>query len=397
MNTAMTTPTPASARSRGFALPVAIFSLVIVGVLVTGGFFIARQETRIGVSNAQGSSAFYLAERGVTDVLDSWQAATYSSLAVGDSIQRADSTSEGRYDVTVTRLSDWMFFLDSRSTVTEGGPLLNGASRRIGTFAKMRTLDIRPPAALTTVDGLRLGGASEVNGVDVIPGPWGGVCDPGDLADKPGVLIDDAGNITTSGNRYDVDGSPPIESDPTLDSDKLLTFGDLGWSDLIAMANVTIPAGASITQTDPDSIAAAGGYICNTSNSRNWGDPFNPTGACGSHFPIIYASGNLGIQSNDAGQGILLVEGDLKLTGGYNFFGPVIVKGELQTAGTGGHVHGGLIAANVDLDTSTVLGNAVVQYSSCAVTRALLNNSRLSFAVPLSERSWVDLSNVDYR
>ena len=162
------------------------------------------------------------------------------------------------------------------------------------------------------------------------------------------------------------------------------------------MANIVLPGGATVTQTDPDSLATASGWVCRTSNNRNWGDPHNPGGVCGSHFPIIYAAGDLGIQSGDAGQGILLVEGDLKLTGGYDFYGPVIVRGELSTTGTGGHVHGGLIAANVNLDTSTVLGNAVVQYSSCAVTRALLNNSRLSFAVPLAERSWVDLSNVGY-
>lgn len=70
------------------------------------------------------------------------------------------------------------------------------------------------------------------------------------------------------------------------------------------------------------------------------------------------------------------------------------MKGTLSTAGTGGHVQGGVIAANVDLDTSTVLGNALVQFSSCAVTRAVLNNDDLTRMRPLAQRSWVDLSNV---
>jgi hypothetical protein len=72
----------------------------------------------------------------------------------------------------------------------------------------------------------------------------------------------------------------------------------------------------------------------------------------------------------------------------------LVVKGTLSTTGTGGHVQGAVIAANVDLDTSTVLGNALVQYSGCSISRAVLNNSNLTRLRPLAQRSWVDLSNV---
>ena len=379
---------------RGFALPVAIFAIGVIGVLVTGGFFIARQETRIGISSQKGAEAFYLAELGVSNVLDDWQAASFSQMAMGDSVMRSGTTTEGDYDVNITRLSNWLYFLDSRATITNGGPMLRGASRRVGTLAKVRTLDIRPRAALTTVHSLRVGGSSQIIGQDEHPPEWGSLCNPADLTDKPGVLIDDPSNLTTNGNKWEIEGNPAVDSDPTLTSASLLVLGNLTWDQLKAMANVTLSPGVSITQVDPDSISSGTDWICNKSNNRNWGDPLNPGSACGGHFPIIYARGDVGIQSNDAGQGILLVEGDLKLAGGFNFYGPVVVRGELSTAGTGGHVHGGLIAANVNLDTSTVLGNAVVQYSSCAVTRAVLNNSRLTFAVPLSERSWVDLTNI---
>ena len=123
-------------------------------------------------------------------------------------------------------------------------------------------------------------------------------------------------------------------------------------------------------------------------------DPRNPTGVCGTHFPVIYGTGDVSINSNKAGQGILLVEGDLDVQGGFTFYGPVIVKGSLKTAGNGGHFQGGVIAANVEFDLSTVIGNAVVQYSTCAVTRAILNNSSLTRARPLENRSWVGLSSV---
>ena len=40
---------------RGFALPAAIGGLVIVGILATGGFYMARQEVRVGVASRHAS------------------------------------------------------------------------------------------------------------------------------------------------------------------------------------------------------------------------------------------------------------------------------------------------------------------------------------------------------
>ena len=55
---------------------------------------------------------------------------------------------------------------------------------------------------------------------------------------------------------------------------------------------------------------------------------------------------------------------------------------------------GGVVAANVDLSTSSVLGDALVSYSSCSIERAVLGNSALTKVRPIAMRSWVDLSNV---
>ena len=72
----------------------------------------------------------------------------------------------------------------------------------------------------------------------------------------------------------------------------------------------------------------------------------------------------------------------------FEFFGPVIVRGRLKTQGTGGHFTGGVIAANVDLDQNSILGDAVISYSSCAVVRALRNSAP---AALFRERSWANL------
>ena len=49
----------------------------------------------------------------------------------------------------------------------------------------------------------------------------------------------------------------------------------------------------------------------------------------------------------------------------------MIVKGDLDTQGTGGHFNGGVMAANVNLAQNTVLGNAVITYSSCILAKVL--------------------------
>jgi hypothetical protein len=187
-----------------------------------------------------------------------------------------------------------------------------------------------------------------------------------------------------------------MAEDPTLTPDSLMVFGDMEFDELAALADITFRPSLRVSQLLPDSVNVGGSYICDTNNDYNWGTPDDPTGACGNYFPIIYARGTLYIAANETGQGILLVEGDLHISGGHVFYGPVIIKGTLVATGggAGGHFYGGVIAANVILDDVTLTGNALVDYSACAVTRAVLNNSALTRVRPITDRSWVDLSSV---
>ena len=381
------------ADRRGFALPTAIGALVIVGVLVTAGFYMAQQEVRIGVASRFSSLAVNLAQSGANNVLVN-NTSALTSLSTWDTTTLVDTADEGVVSVKVTKLATRLFFLDATATVTEGGALWSGATRRLGLVTRLSAANMDPPAALATQGDLNVGGSSIVNGTDSIPGGWGSVCDTADMTNKPGIMIDDTTNIKTNGNKFDVTGDPAYVQDSTINVESLLTFGDMTWDDLIALAEKTYPTGTStLNSMQADSTLSNGNYICRTSNQNNWGDPYHVSGACGNYFPIIYSAGDLKI-TGGYGQGILLVEGNLDVQGGFEFYGPVFIKGELTTQGTGGHFNGGVVAANVNLGTSTVLGNAVVSYSSCAVNRAILGNSALTKVRPLTMRSWVDLSSV---
>jgi hypothetical protein len=50
-----------------------------------------------------------------------------------------------------------------------------------------------------------------------------------------------------------------------------------------------------------------------------------------------------------------------------------------------------VLAQNAELgDETTIIGNPVINYSACAVERALVGNAALK---PLAERSWAQLYN----
>lgn len=380
-------------QRRGFALPAAIGALVIVGVLVTAGFYMAQQEVRIGAASRFSAMAVNVAQSGVNNILVN-ETSALSSLAIWGDTVLTDSANAGNTEVTVTRLAQRIFFLDATATVTEGGAMWAGATRRVGLVTRLTSANMDPPAALTTQGTLKVGGSSIVNGNDSTPSGWSSHCDTTSFTNKPGLMIDDTTQISTSGSKFDVSGSPAIQQDTTINTASLLSFGDMTWDDLTALASVTFPSGTSTLNTmAPDSSLVGSKYTCRTSVNTNWGDPYKPDGVCGAYFPIIWAKGSLKL-TGGYGQGILLIENDLDVQGGAEFYGPVFIKGELTTQGTGGHFVGGVVAANVNLGTSTVLGNALVSYSSCSVERAVLNNSALTKVRPLAMRSWVDLSNV---
>jgi uncharacterized protein (DUF342 family) len=86
---------------------------------------------------------------------------------------------------------------------------------------------------------------------------------------------------------------------------------------------------------------------------------------------------------------VLIVDGDLNVQGNFQFYGIVIVKGRLATAGQGAgdiHFRGAIMAANVDLADNRVAGNASIQYSSCVVHRAQL---AAAMGTPLRSRGWI--------
>ena len=372
-----------TSNERGAVLLVAIIGLIVAGSLVTALVTVSVMDHREGRNTRTMGQAFAAAEDGLNTTIGNWSGGTYAGLAVRDSVVRTGTTANGTgsYTTTVKRLNNELFIVD-----VLGSDANSGARQRVGAFVKLRLLEMDIQAALTTQGNTRIGGSSEIHGLDDSPNHWTGCAPEEDLA---GIRMPDLSDVTFQGNNCRdfacVDGAPVAQEDPTITDSTFFNYGDSEWDGLVAMASKIYTGGGTGVQFGP-SFDAQGN--CNTGSVTNWGDPFNPTSTCGGYFPIIYVPGDLHVNQG-VGQGILLIERDLKVTGKFDFYGIVIVKGLLETAGggnLGSHFRGAVMAANASFDDNKITGNAVVNYSSCTVQRAL---SSAGSGAMLRSRGWL--------
>ncbi len=367
---------------RGFALAVSIFALVIIAALITGVFFAARQEMKIGENSVTAQRAFNAADAGINNAIANWNITAWNSIPNNASATFSGALpgGTGSWTGTIKRLNPQIFFVQVTGTDNH-----NLSTRTLGALTRLLIVQVSVRGALTTQNHLKIGGASYIDGVDTNPTGWS--C-PSVNDTLPGIDTADSSQINTSGcSGYTcVMGNPKIKQDNTLTDSNFTTFGDLNWNDLVSMAN-KVYSNSYGPASDFAPVGTA--TSCTTAVQDNWGDPMSPSSVpgCAGYFPIIYVNGDLKT-TGGYGQGILIVNGDLSVQGGFQFFGPVIVKGTVTTQGTGGHFLGGLMASNLYDSTDVILGNAMVTYSSCALMKALQANSPGRW---FRQRSWVDL------
>jgi hypothetical protein len=369
---------PSSKRREGFALAVAMVAIVVIGALIAGAFFTSTQEYRVGRNALVDQRAYTSAEAGVTQPIQGWLKTLNLSMTNGAT--RAPDTLQvagGGYAVRrVTRLDDYTFWVVSDGYA--GGTTGSLASHhRLNAIYRLAYPNFNIIGALTVRGKVEVQGSSKVDGHDEIPPQWAssGIC-PAASGGVAGVAAPDTtvvcnGNCPEGknpGNR--IDGYPAkFQSPAAADTNTYYKYGDQSWNMLVQNADIKLSGGNY--KTEP----VESGAKCSTGVTTNWGDPSRTT-ACGDYFPIIYIDGDLKIQANSRGQGVLLVNGDMEMAGGFEFNGILIVRDDIKSTGNGNKISGSAFAGNTyTTDNTSVSGNSEIQYSRCAIERAAKGSS----------------------
>jgi hypothetical protein len=373
-------------NERGIALAVAVFALVVMGALVAGIFFAGRLEQQSGQNAVYAAQAAEAAEAGLSRAIAGQTSTAMLAMAVDPAgtptLTTSTFGSNATYSTGVRRQTTdlWLVKSVGKRTNAASGAI---ATRTLGQLVRLNTANISVAAGLTAIGRITVTGNSTVSGRDATASAWTSpkVNCPTPV-DKAGVKYN--GTLSQQGSSV-INGSPASQSDPTLNSSNI--FGGSNFAALKALRTLTLTG--NVSGIGPVTTSAP--VRCNASVQTNWGAPTDTGSVCFDYFPIIYHNGDLSISGSGSGQGVLLVEGNLNVQGRIDFYGPVIVTGSVSIRGTGSDdikFYGGVMAQDVTLDDSRLSGNATVNYSSCAIQRALQGSATVA---GVNERSWLQL------
>src|SRR6185369_9204723 len=251
------------------------------------------------------------ARSGAAEITGHWTEGKYQSLAPGTRKALFSDTldAQSRYSTELERLTPSLFLVRSSG---QAGPPTAGARAAMGQL--IAVADINATAAqfagaFTAVGGVQLTGNALVTSQSSALPPFGWSATecatwlPLPLT-TPGLIVADATTVSTAPTAQ-VAGTPPVLEDVTLAAQPGDRLGALNFNDLRVIAD-RLESGTialSAVRAASDCIESAPG---------NWGAPLDQTHPCAGYFPLIFSAGDLTISSG-AGQGVLVVDGDLTL------------------------------------------------------------------------------------
>jgi len=353
---------------RGFAIPIALLVIAVLTIMIAGGFSIVSAERRSVADQKSQINAFRIAEQGLEIYLirrDSLLAGTPNYTKVPGAKDSVRITMTGGYaDVSLTRLrpprgsQSGLYVVRSKGTETAGA--FAGTPQGVRTVAQYVLWEPAPMQVLagwTALSGLQKNGAA---------GTLGGIDMCGENAAVAGVIVPAYPGYT--GKMVAV-GNPPIDSIPAPDS------VEIDWDGIVnhglIEATFTIPGSVWPTTALQNSYA-------DTSIK---------------YYPVIRVNGDLDLPSS--GTGMLIVTGNLTISGNKGWRGVILAGGVLTSNGNndiiGGGVQGAVISGlneklGMNVDESLANGTKMYSYNSCEVARA---TTPLGALVTL-RNTWVD-------
>lgn len=395
----------------GVALPLALFGLVAITIMVTAALMTSTTEAAMSSANLDATRTLYAAEGAVQAYVASQGAGL---TAVTNLSWQVPGTTE-RARINVVRLGripgnaavNPPYGPTDRYSVT-AEPLLNGRPGRgvvamVSLPSTFTNMDLNVNAGATVGSDLNVGGNSKV--VD-----RSASC--ADSLNSAAVVHSDGTQVTTSGSGT-ISGAVQKSSLSGRDFINWILNG----KSLEQFAQVSqIKFGSRLGEP---AFPSNGKAQWNASNPKlRWGCPAGMEGLnCGSapdsvksYYPsvAIDAEGQTIDLQGDHGQGVLIImNGNLKITGNFLYNGIIIVQGYTEIAGTGGQttktkIEGALVSLGENTDQrskiaeSATQGNAVISYNRCEVDKAqdAFNKNQMNFPIfqaPQASFAWYEL------
>jgi hypothetical protein len=376
---------------RGMALAMALLAIIVIGALVTGTFFAGRMEMAAGRNSVYMAQATEAAEMGLADAFSAWNVA-WNAYAVdvdnAQAVQTIGGATSVRYSNTVRRLQGGLYLITSVGEKLDRGNNAM-ASRQLAKLGKLVTVAIDIKAAVTSGGSPTIGGNITISGINTTPAGWPACSGPDMAAVRSDQAITKSGSAAWSG----VPSPPIIENDPTVTAALFTT----PYNALLPLASITYSASSGPTLNGLAPTTTGSPARCDKTNTDNWGEPTRGGGSvalCQTYFPIVhfgnsFGNGNKVHISGGRGQGIMLVDGDIQMDGGFEFDGILIALGNVEVQGNGTKVTGAILGQSVDAGFNTFTGTSLVSYSLCAIQAALNGNAT---AIAINERSWAQVN-----
>ncbi len=369
-------------KEEGFVLPLSLILLCILVLLGASGALFTNTDTRISANYRSTTVAFAAAEAGLEEARERLRANAPTPIA----IPSTPNTTWNAYIGTATRAASLGYSTANTSHVltpslqtamnytasvrfqtnsanqlllwgdangdgvserntTVGMNILlitsNGVSQNAQKTLQIEVTPVMPAApvsalyvkAPTTIQGT----STFINGVD----SCGGAAIPGVMTTLP-----NSGNNIRENGSPDIDGNPPISYNGQ----------NLNMQEMINAMKGS--ANFSYNQS---------GTISGPSISDNWGDPVDGATqqspmTCSSYNLVYYNTNNSSVRFSGGvdGCGILMIDGDLEISGGFRWYGMVLTSGTLFFTGSGEkNVTGAVMAGGSVVGDTNVVGGGI--------------------------------------
>ena len=401
---------PIAARARssrdGFALPLAIMVLALLTMGLVAGFAASASEMSTNMGQRSQARAYSYAQMGLEqfltqrkrvvnsagqvdtfckhcwlmnksvtiapvlpklDTLPTKKETTYVAFTGGAAVIRAVPikidvpNGKGTYFITSTGV-------DSTSKTFTGQGKSGYASRTVGVFVSWNKSTMNVMGALVSFSGIRKAGTGAISGNDAC----------GADTSVAGINVPLNEDVQVQGNSFAPTGNPPYDTLKTFAQDSAQTHMD--WAGITS--GTAMPADISITSST-STFPSTGTFSADTN-----------------YWPIIHVynrqhppgwNGNWTLPNQ--GRGILIVDGDLTISGSNQWDGIVLVGGQLTS--NGNNVTSGTVMAGLNrligisaayVDDANLNGTKSYSYNSCSIKKATSSMARYT----VMPNTWMD-------